>query len=77
MENYLFVNRWYLCNHICIYLMTLRNDPKLLYVTCALVMVMKVGDRSSCLNINMEIDNNAFWMGIDDNWGYAISNLGV
>ena len=23
--------------------MTLRNDPKLLYVICALVMVMKVG----------------------------------
>ncbi|KAK7843297.1 hypothetical protein CFP56_012752 [Quercus suber] len=25
----------------------------------------------------MEIDNNALWMGIGDNWGYAISNLDI
>ena len=34
-------------------------------------------DRSSCLDIKLEINNNALWMGIDCNWDYAISSLGV
>ena len=34
-------------------------------------------DRSSCLDIKLEINNNVLWMGIDCNWDYAISSLGV
>ena len=34
-------------------------------------------DRSSCLDIKLEIINNALWMGIDCNWEYTISSLGV
>ena len=34
-------------------------------------------DRSSCLDIKLEINNNALWMGIDCNWEYTISSLGV
>ncbi|KAK7843270.1 hypothetical protein CFP56_012746 [Quercus suber] len=34
-------------------------------------------DRSSCLDLKLEINNNALWMGIDCNWEYTISSLGV
>ena len=34
-------------------------------------------DRSSCLDIKLEINNNVLWMGIDCNWDYAISSVGV
>ena len=34
-------------------------------------------DRSSCLDIKLEIINNALWMGIDCNWEYTISSFGV
>ena len=33
--------------------------------------------RSSCLNIKIENGNNALLMGTNDNWGYAMSNLGI
>ena len=34
-------------------------------------------DRSSCLDLKLEINNNALWMGIDCDWEYATSSLGV
>jgi hypothetical protein len=33
--------------------------------------------RSSCLDKNLEINNNVLCMGIDDNWRYAIFSWGV
>ena len=34
-------------------------------------------DRSSCFDLKLEININALWMGIDCNWEYTISSLGV
>ena len=48
--------------------MTLLNVPKLFFVTYALIYGNESWNgRSSCLNIKMENDNNAFLMGINDN----------
>ena len=34
-------------------------------------------DRSSCLDIKLEINNGVYQMGVDDIWGYAICICGV